>query len=43
MRSLALPMPNEVEGQRRSPKAQAAAQTRWRQERRRSHGTVAAS
>lgn len=29
-RSLSLPMPNEIEGRRRSPSAQAAAQARWR-------------
>jgi hypothetical protein len=33
MRDLALPMPNEVEGRRRSPAAAAAAQARWRGER----------
>ena len=37
MRDLALPMPNEVEGRRRSPAAAAAAQARWR-ERRAQHG-----
>jgi hypothetical protein len=30
MRSLALPMPDEVTGRRRSPAAVAAAQARWR-------------
>ena len=33
LRDLALPMPDEAEGYRRSPKALAAAQARWRQER----------
>jgi hypothetical protein len=33
LRDLALPMPDESEGHRRSPKALAAAQARWRQER----------
>jgi hypothetical protein len=33
LRSLALPMPNEVEGRRRSPSAVAAAQARWREQR----------
>src|SRR6188472_3446896 len=30
VRSLSLPMPNEIEGRRRSPAATAAAQARWR-------------
>jgi hypothetical protein len=38
LRSLALPMPGEDEGRRRSPAALAAAQARWRKER---GGTVA--
>jgi len=33
LRSLALPMPGEAEGHRRSPSAQAAAQARWRAQR----------
>jgi hypothetical protein len=33
LRSLALPMPSEVEGRRRSPSAVAAAQARWRAQR----------
>ena len=33
--SLALPMPDEVEGRRRSPKAIAAAQQRWRAQKQR--------
>lgn len=33
LRSLSLPMPNEVEGRRRSPAAVAAAQARWREQR----------
>jgi hypothetical protein len=33
MNALALPMPNEVEGKRRSPQAAAAAQARWRDRR----------
>ena len=37
MRDLALPMPDEVEGRRRSPAAQVAAQARWRG-RRAQHG-----
>ncbi len=32
-RSMALPMPNEAEGRRRSPAAVAAAQARWRAQR----------
>jgi hypothetical protein len=36
MRDLALPMPDEVEGRRRSPAAAVAAQARWRE--RRAHG-----
>jgi hypothetical protein len=32
LRSLALPMPDEAEGRRRSPQARAAAQARWRRE-----------
>lgn len=35
IRSLNLPMPGEVEGKRRSPQQQQAAQTRWRAERER--------
>ena len=31
MRALSLPMPNEVEGRRRSPSALVAAQARWRE------------
>jgi hypothetical protein len=38
LRSLALPMPDEQEGRRRSPVAVAAAQARWRKER---NGAVA--
>ena len=34
LRSLALPMPDETTGRRRSPAASAAAQTRWREQRR---------
>jgi hypothetical protein len=33
LRDLALPMPDEPEGRRRSPTATAAAQARWRKER----------
>jgi hypothetical protein len=33
LNALALPMPNEVEGRRRSPAATAAAQQRWRERR----------
>jgi hypothetical protein len=33
VRSLSLPMPNEIEGRRRSPAAVAAAQARWRERR----------
>lgn len=33
LRSVALPMPEEAEGRRRSPAAQAAAQARWRAQR----------
>lgn len=33
IRSLALPMPDETEGRRRSPAAVASAQARWRKER----------
>ena len=33
IRSMALPMPGEAEGRRRSPAAAEAAQARWRQER----------
>jgi hypothetical protein len=33
MRDLSLPMPNEIEGRRRSPAATAAAQARWRERR----------
>jgi hypothetical protein len=32
IRSLALPMPDETEGRRRSPAAREAAQQRWRQQ-----------
>lgn len=38
IRSMALPMPGESEGRRRTPAAVEAAQARWRQER---HGPVA--
>jgi hypothetical protein len=34
LRSLALPMPDETTGRRRSPAATAAAQARWREQRR---------
>lgn len=34
LRALALPMPDEVEGRRRSPEKVAAAQARWREQRR---------
>jgi hypothetical protein len=37
IQALGLPMPDEVEGRRRSPVAVAAAQARWREQRRR-HG-----
>jgi len=38
VRSLALPMPDEVEGRHRSPNAVAAAQARWREQRAARHG-----
>lgn len=38
LRSLALPMPDEVEGSRRAPQQQAAAQARWREQRRARRG-----
>jgi hypothetical protein len=41
IRSLSLPMPDEVEGRRRSPIAHAAAQKSWRDEKER-RGQVAA-
>ena len=33
LNALSLPMPNEIEGRRRSPSATAAAQARWRERR----------
>jgi hypothetical protein len=42
LRSLNLPMPAETEGRRRAPLQQAAAQARWRQEKERRLGQVAA-
>jgi hypothetical protein len=42
LRSLNLPMPSDLEGRRRSPAAQAAAQQRWRQQKGDRLGNVAA-
>lgn len=41
LRALALPFPDEVEGRRRSPEKVAAAQARWREQRKEQRGSLA--